>query len=172
MSEASAAWSFIHDSITAVLDLMCPIRNFKITNYRLDWMTKEFIEQVKDRDYFYAKAKRYGDVDAWNIAKFLRNACNSNKRQAKGEFFLSELKQNKNNAKKFWKVIKEAIPSDKHPSRYEVSLNNGDDRIGRKTVVNYINDYFINVGNPVAPKSDQSNCLALGSILNRLLYPG
>ena len=61
------AWNYIVKRITAILDEMCPIRAFHIKNYRLDWMTGELIEQIKDRDYFYKKAKMTGDEDAWNI---------------------------------------------------------------------------------------------------------
>ena len=39
-------------------------------------MTKELIEMIKDRDYFYKKAKTSGDDDYWRIAKHLRNITN------------------------------------------------------------------------------------------------
>ena len=70
---------------------MCPLRSFKIKNYRPDWMTSELIELVKDRDYFYSKAKTLGNKDDWNIAKHLRNMVNSNIRQAKRDFILEKL---------------------------------------------------------------------------------
>ena len=47
--------------ITQVLDTICPVRTFFIKNYRPDWMSKELIEQIQDRDYFYNKAKQTGD---------------------------------------------------------------------------------------------------------------
>ena len=102
------AWQFISDRIESSLDKMCPLRKFRIKNYRPDWMTKELIEQIKDRDFFYRKAK--GDRDYWNIAKYLRNVTNSNIRQAKKEFILAELRKNQNNAKKIWKVIRKSGP--------------------------------------------------------------
>ena len=49
-------------------------------------MTSELIEQIKDRDYFYKKAKLSGNKDHWNIAKYLRNVTNSNIRKAKRDF--------------------------------------------------------------------------------------
>ena len=57
-------WELILKNITSVLDIICPVRTFKIRNYRPDWMTKELIEQVKDREYLYKKAKLLGDEDA------------------------------------------------------------------------------------------------------------
>ena len=89
VEEAKQAWDFILKRIVEVLDWMCPLRNVKVKNYRPDWISNELLEQIKDRDYFYNKAKNGGDEHAWNIAKFLRNAVNSNVRQAKREFVLN-----------------------------------------------------------------------------------
>ena len=86
-----STWTFMLNNITSVLDSMCLIRTFHIKNYRPDWMTKELIEQVKDRDYFYRKAKSQGDQDAWNVAKHLTNVTNQSIRQAKRDFILNEL---------------------------------------------------------------------------------
>ena len=71
--DPDAAWSFLLEKILNVLDRMCPIRSYLIKNYRPEWITSELIEQIKDRDYFYTKAKLSGDEDALNIAKYLRN---------------------------------------------------------------------------------------------------
>ena len=71
MPNPEDTWNFIVNNITLALDTMCPVRTFLIKNYRPDWMTKELIEQIKDRDYFYGRAKRPGDDDSWNIAKHL-----------------------------------------------------------------------------------------------------
>ena len=60
IKDSAEAWDFILTNITNVLDEMCPIKSFSIKNYRPDWMTKELIEQIKDRDYFYRRAKLRG----------------------------------------------------------------------------------------------------------------
>ena len=153
LSDPGEAWQIILKNITLVLDEMCPLRTFRIKNYRPDWMTNELIEQIKDRDYFYQKAKKRGDEDSWNIAKFLRNVTNTNIRQARREFILKELKQNENNSKKFWKVIREVIPSDKSSGKKDILLKSNGDYLNREDVAGYINDYFINIGN-VGTSSD------------------
>ena len=151
--------------ITLALDEMCPIRMFRVKNYRPDWMTKELIEQIKDRDYFYCKAKKSGDRDAWNVAKFLRNVTNTNIRQARREFVLNELKENENNAKKFWKVIRDVIPSDKSPDCKDILLKENGSELKKEEVAYYVNDYFVNVGNVVTQKApgntDRIQCTAV-----------
>ena len=138
-----------------VLDQLCPVRTFQIKNYRPDWMTKELIEQIKDRDYFYKKAKKTGDEDSWNIAKFLRNVTNSNIRQAKREYVLEELKRNADNPKKFWKTIRTVIPSKKDWVQRDILLKDDKGAVDKQDVAQYINNYFINVGNPIPTNGGQ-----------------
>ena len=76
----NGAWDYILNQLLINIDEMCPIRTFTIKNYRPDWMTYELLEQIKDRDYFYLKAKRSGDKDAWNIAKHLTQTSGAPKK--------------------------------------------------------------------------------------------
>ena len=151
LDSPETAWDFILNRIRAVLDEMCPVRTFSIKNYRPDWMTKELIEQIKDRDYFYRRAKLTRDTDYWNIAKYLRNTTNSNIRQAKCEFVLSELRENEGNAKKFWKIIRGVIPSDKISVNSTIILKDEGTQVSKDNVAHFINDYFVNIGNFQSP---------------------
>ena len=151
------AWEFILNNITMVLDSICPVRTFKIKNYRPDWMTKELIEQVKDRDYFYKKAKLGGDEDDWNIAKHLRNTTNVNIRQAKRDFILDELNSNSEDPKKFWKVIHKVVPSKGTAKKHDILLKDGNSKVVKEEVAQFINDYFINVGNLTESDSTYMN---------------
>ena len=144
--DPNAAWEFVLQRVVPILDQMCPIRNFKIKNYRPEWVTNELLEQIKDTDYFYFKAKQSGDQDAWNIAKHLRNLTNANIRQAKKDFILDELEAHKSDHKKFWKSIRSVIPKDGNSSRQDILLKDGNKKIDRDKVAHFINDYFINIG--------------------------
>ena len=157
ITDPELAWDYILSKITLVLDQMCPVRTFHIKNYRPDWMTDELIEQTKDRDYFYKQAKKRGDKDTWNIARYLRNVTNSNIRAAKRDFVLEQLHENENNAKKFWKTIHSVIPSCKTPTSQEILLKDNGRKINRDEVAPYINDFFINVGNSKAPSPVPDN---------------
>ena len=153
LTDPDRAWAFILDSIIPILDKMCPIRSFHVKNYRPDWITNELLEQIKDRDYFYRKAKKSGDKDAWNIAKYLRNVTNVNIRRAKREFVLNELETNAHDCKKFWKTIRGVIPSDKQQIRQDILLKDNGRKLGKGEVADFINNYFINVGNMVQPEA-------------------
>ena len=156
IEDHNIAWEFILQRVKPILDCMCPMRKFKIKNYRPEWVTPELLEQIKDRDYFYQKAKQTGDQDDWNIAKHLRNTTNANIREAKKEFILDELETHKSDYKKFWKSIRTVIPDDKKGARHVILLKDNNIKIKRDEVAHFINDYFINIGknsNTVSPPS-------------------
>ena len=165
LNDANESWEYLLTQINSILDKMCPIRTVHIKNYRPDWMTKDLIEQIKDRDYFYQKAKKTGDKDAWNIAKYFRNITNTNTRHAKREFILKELKHNENNPKKIWKTIKSVLPSDKEGQSDEIMLKNGDDKLERNAVAEYINDFFINVGKFDKSRATDNNAVCTDNAL-------
>ena len=71
--DPTSAWDEMHKIIEEEADKMCPVRKYKIKNSKPPWLVNELIEQMKDRDYFYAKAKKRNNDDDWNIAKFHRN---------------------------------------------------------------------------------------------------
>ena len=147
LADPETAWDLVLDRFLPILDKMCPIRKFMIKNYRPEWITPELIEQIKDRDYFYKKAKQDGSEDSWNIAKHLRNTTNANIRQAKREFILGELDRCGTDSKKFWKVVKSVVPNNKCTNRTDIHLkDNTGEIIEKKNVAHYINSYFINIG--------------------------
>ena len=146
-NDPEVAWNVLQERFLPILDNMCPVRKFKIKNYRPDWITAELVEQIKDRDYFYQKAKENGNEDDWNVAKHLRNVTNANIRPAKREFILDKLENCGADSKKFWKVIKSVVPTNEGSSRVDISLkDDAGHKLGKKDVAQYINNYFINIG--------------------------
>ena len=87
-------------------------------------MDNNLIEQMKDRDYFYRKAKQTQNIDDWNIAKHLRNTTNFNIRQAKADFIINELEVSKNDPKKFWRTLKKVFPGKNTNKGLTVRLKN------------------------------------------------
>ena len=103
-------WLKMQGILRSEIDKTCPMRNYVVRSHRPCWVTNDLIEQMKDRDYFYKKAKLTKDEDDWNIAKYLRNTTNYNTRQAKADYISAELESSKNDPKKFWRTIKKAFP--------------------------------------------------------------
>ena len=137
------------ERVETVLDRLCPVRSYRIKNYKPEWVTNELLEQIKDRDYFFKKAKLSGDEDAWNIAKHLRNQTNANIRQARKDFVLDELNEHRNDYKKFWKTIRSVIPDDKGSVKQDILLSHNGEKLQKHNVAHYINMYFTNIGGEI-----------------------
>ena len=106
---------------------------------------------MKDRDYFYRKAKITLDEDDWNVAKHLRKVTNFNIRQAKADFIIGELQANNDNPKKFWRTIKKVFPSKEKSKRSNIRLvDNEHGHIKENKIADYVNEFFMNIGNRVA----------------------
>ena len=147
------AWEIMQNNIKEVADDICPTKTFKIKNTKPCWITHELIEQMRDRDYFYAKAKRHGSEDDWNIAKFFRNQVNANIRGARADFIKEQLRNNEGNSAKFWRNIKQVMPS-KKGSRTNATIrltNENDVQIDKNLTSKHLNDFFVNIGGPIKP---------------------
>ena len=85
-SSTDRAWQMLLHEIKVEVDRICPYKTFTVRAQKPEWLNNNLIEQIKDRDYFYRKAKRSQNDDDWNITRHLRNTVNFNIRQAKADF--------------------------------------------------------------------------------------
>ena len=144
------AWDEMLKIINREANKQCPARTYKIKHNKPCWLTNEIVEQIKDRDYFYRKAKRTYDEDDWNIAKFHRNTVNFNVRRAKADYIKEQLKCNEGNGAKFWRVIKQVMPNKKGSmNTTPVSLSkNNNETVEVEGTADFLNNYFVGLGTP------------------------
>ena len=60
-------------NIKSALDLLCSIRKLIIPEGKPKWLLNDIINLMRDRDYFYNRAKRTEKQVDQNIARFLNN---------------------------------------------------------------------------------------------------
>ena len=157
--DPSKAWDEMLSNIVKEADKMCPVRKFRIRNNKPCWLTNKLIEQMKDRDYFYRKAKQTNSEDDWNIAKFHRNQVNFNMRKAKADFIKEQLRNHEGNNAKFWRTIKQIMPNKKGTNNgSKIFLHDKGEAITDcYNIANHMNKFFANLGtvdNPMPKISD------------------
>ena len=145
-TNVNTQWEQMYTIITEEADKMCPIKEYKISNMKPPYLTNDLDEQMKERDYFYTKAKRTGDTADWNIAKFNRNKVKINIRKAKTDFIKAKLHDNWDNAAKFWRTLKTVFPIGKSKKNTKIKLNDHQGEVPQVNIPNYINNFFVNVG--------------------------
>ena len=143
----SQAWQVMEGKIRLEADKMCPVKQYKIRNSKPPWLVSELIEQMKDRDYFYNKARRMNNEDDWNIAKFHRNQVNFNIRKAKADYIKDQLRNNEGNSARFWRTIKRIMPNKKGAKNFsKITINDVPDS-QNDTLADHLNTFFANIGN-------------------------
>ena len=153
-SSTEKAWQTLYHEIIIEINRICPNKTFTVRAHKPEWLNNHLLEQMKDRDYFYKKAKTTQSADDWNIAKHLRNLVNSNIRQAKADFIHTELNSCRTDPKKFWRIINKVFPgkSKSHTNKIRIK-DNSNVPVKEKNVPAYINDFFINIGSKIAEKN-------------------
>ena len=69
-------------------------------------------------------------------------------RQAKADFVLDKLEQCKGDGAKFWKELKTIFPNGKRSSHVKINLIDNGVTVEEGDTADFINQFFINVGNP------------------------
>ena len=68
------------------IDIMCPLKTFKIKQEKEPWISDQLIELIKDKDHALRRAKKRKDPQLWKEAKRLRNNCIKRLRDARAEY--------------------------------------------------------------------------------------
>ena len=69
------------------------------------WITHHIFEAINDRNDLYRKAKLSGDINDLRRARSARNVTNKLINSAKEDFIKEALDRNKDDPKKFWRII-------------------------------------------------------------------
>ena len=84
---------------TSILDRNCPIREFKLTRKKEEWMTADLLIMIESKNKLLTKAKATKQDIDWEIARVARNKVNSDVDKAKAKFLLEKLEQHKKDPK-------------------------------------------------------------------------
>ena len=114
--DVNEAWGIMKNIISSKLESMCPIKMFKVNEYRDAWITNELLERILDKNRLLSKARKSGKEEDWNMAKVSRNIVNQELSNAKKDFLLDEQINFSKDPKKFWQSISRIIPNKKNKS--------------------------------------------------------
>lgn len=121
---------------------------FRDYNKLKPWITNGIIAAIKRRD----KMKKYilinknaGDTAAY---KTYRNNLNKIIQKQKYEFYKNKIENNKNNLKKIYEIVSEAVDEKKCGSvnNFEILDDRGNSFSNKKDMANYCNKFFTEIG--------------------------
>ena len=141
------------ENIISVLNPMCPLKTFKVSEAREPWITNEALEAIRDKDKLLETAKRTKSARDWELARRARNTVGRDIENLKVDFLKNQQAIHKNDPKKFWKYIQfsPVFPSKKQASSTIWLKDDGND-ISSKNIPNYMNTFFTEIGPKLASK--------------------
>ena len=137
---------------TSFLDIMdsCIPKSTLPDKRSVPWLTKEVVQAIRKRDYYFKKAKRTGDISARDRYNQLRNSIVSQLRQLKKDFFR---KFENGSDSEFWKAAR--LLDDRRTSF--LNLADGSDIVTSDvTKAELLNNHFANSFNKEVPPIDES----------------
>ena len=148
-------WEFIRKSVTDIVEIMCPLKKMFVSKKQPPWLTKDIYRMIRDRERLSRLFRNTGDSDVLRRFKIVRNKVTQSIRDARSAYINLSLVRNKNNPRKFWRIITGICQSSDHVE-YDgdfidpltgimVPLDN---------VSMFLNGYFANIGSHLNTLND------------------
>ena len=155
IEDPNESWDLLYNRINSTLEKMCPEKKIKINEYREDWMNKDLMERIIDKDKALKKAKKTNNLIDWTNAKKLRNEVGKLVETARKQHFQEEYEHSKDDPKRFWRNIYDIIPNNKNNKTVIHLKSQEGDEVKLDKTAKYINDYFTNIGPKLASKFNE-----------------
>ena len=142
-SDISKKWKIMENKIVKVLDIACPVREFKRTVSREKWVTDELLALLDLRDASVKKAMRTKKDSDWELADKIRKETRSSAEKAKNEYITNLLKEYEQDPRKFWNTLSPKINNKKLKLNSDLSTINN---IASKNLAKKFNTFFSKIG--------------------------
>ena len=106
-------WDFVYNNIPSNIEPMCPMKTFKVAEFKEVWMTNEAVEAIKDKERAVFKARRTRKVEDWARAREMRNRVGWDIENFRADYLKNQQEVHKSDPKTFWKNIASTIPGKK-----------------------------------------------------------
>ncbi len=147
------AWDMWKKLFLEVCDIHAPYVNIRCKGYTAPWVTDEFLNLSKERDFRRLKAQKEKSESAWLLYKESRNKVNNLGKTLKRKYYCSKIDDCKNDSAKLWKTLKEMLPNTKSGSTINSVVDkNGVQCTEPKEIANNFNEFFVSIGKKLAEK--------------------
>lgn len=144
--DIDTAWQEFYQCILDVSDDLCPVKTFHFKDKKPAWYHDELVELATNRDEFFRIGKSTKDESLLNLAREYRNQLKTGIKNARSEYFISQINENRSNPAKFWNCISELIPGGKGNKIERVKEHENAELCVPSETPNIINEFFTNIG--------------------------
>ena len=147
-------WDIMLSNIEEALSHSAPIRKIIIPNHTPIWLTPAILEQMRQRDYLFRRAKNSKLPDDWNISRNQRNRVQSMIYANKKNIISNLLNRVNGSPDKFWTGIRHVLPNTKDHNIVKLNHQVTSEPINQLDCADYINKYFATIGQKLADDLD------------------
>jgi hypothetical protein len=159
--DAEQAYLFFHKKYSAIVNKHAPIQILTRKQQELElkpWITKGILTSTRVKGKTFKLFKRTQKSEHYKKFKLYRDTINSLLRKSKKQYYKKYFAEHINNMKKTWTGINSILHRQKMQKVTDIFLNiNGKLFTDQNTVVNKMNNYFINVAENLAQKIPKPN---------------
>ena len=122
-SSVEELWEKFKNLFNELSDKHAPYVTVRRKERGVPWITDEYIQLARDRDYFRKKFNQTKENQYWEKYKFYRNKANNLNKCLKTNYYKSKLIKCGNDISKNWSILKNLLPSKKKESTsYKLSI--------------------------------------------------
>ena len=151
-NDSAECWDVYENMLKRMLDVLCPVKDFKVKDKPDPWMSNYLIERLTDKNNLLLEARNSKSIITWHRARILRNIVNEELETAKGTYYSELCDDNIKDSKKFWSILRDIIPSKKSGSKTINLVNETGGTIPLEDTASHINKFFAEIGPKLAEK--------------------
>ena len=150
-------WDIMLDIIRRAADVLCPFVNIRIRDNTPGWYTKEIIEEVNLKKQYAMELQKSSSVANYNNLVYSKRKVRRMLNIAKQDLIVTSLNENRNNPRRFWRIINEdlGLNSKKVSEKCSRLRISADTIIQGIEVGDYLSDYYANNGKTLAEEITQ-----------------
>ena len=153
--DVEAAVTIVSRKLTAILDVMAPIKNVQVRTKYAPWMSENTKNKIKERDLAQKKAAQSKSGDDWVKFKTLRNAVNSRLKSEKKQWQEDKLNDFGTDTSTVWKNVKNWLGWSKGGPPTKL-MENGNLCSKPRDLARIMNEFFICKVNDLRQKLPES----------------
>ena len=155
--DPNAMWEIWKSIFLEVLDKHAPLQHKKLRSKKVPWITSSIKELINRRDKLKRKAIFTSLEQDWLNYKISRNEVNIKLRNAKRNYYSTQIAGHKLDPKRAWKSINNLLGRQNKPTVVNELNLNDKNLTTPKDIAEGFNDYFSNIGPELANEIESSN---------------
>ncbi|CAB4025166.1 Hypothetical predicted protein [Paramuricea clavata] len=142
----------------SVIDKHAPLKKKRIGKRKSPWITSHVVQKIRERDYLKRQFDITRDDEIWLQYKKARNETNNTIRQAKHNYFITNIEAARKDPRKTWRLVND-LNSRKVSDVTSVKKVNldGNEITNAAEISDAFNSYFTSIGEKLANKIPSSN---------------